>query len=729
MAAHRKPKAVCRYACDTEATTQLDYEEDGHVYAYLLDMQRIDSDHVTCNKNQLCGFKDKLQFCGPQTMRLWTHLFLERIPEKAEMWYYNARYDVGFIIDYLIRYEGYTSDTWEDHIGRKEEARAITDAYRKEHPEYREIVTVEDGEIVGRKQKGVPKGLFKDIQPRKVIHPIKSGSGIILVEIYNERGHVLTIYDVGNKWTNLPDWDERNNCPMSGVQAIARMYGMSKTELPIVYRGDNYWPGEVERTRCAVDTEIIVKAMKDMLDMGLTKATLAADAWNIYQSVRKLGMGLCKTEKAFGNAVATLKLCGFTDDELEAIVDQFPADGILDNLQEEWQFPEDMYTIDIRASYQGGVCMVNPRYQNIRLGPDHWTRVKYRIAHLDCNSMHPNSMLQPMPYGTCWRSKDPEGEFYIMSAWCTFTLKPGKFPTVCKRGRNDDTVWLTEGDRELTMTSWDWEWFKKNYDYTIIGGTHCLNWHTRINESLVAYVNHFSDMKAHWKEAKKQCQRDGDTAGAIKADIMYYLAKILMNSLYGKWGQDPVKPWESCDLEDGYVSYRKSNTKRGEYDAFRTQKYLPMACSITGCSRNNLWTQIEKIGWDRFLYGDTDSIFFLTACQTNDELLRELKELGVDVHPTKLGAWDLEHGLDGLDDGEIITEAKFLRAKVYVLVTADGEITVKMAGCPIEARKRVHDIDELYFGKVFENARLLQQMVEGGPVLIESDFTLTEHGI
>lgn len=98
-----------------------------------------------------------------------------------------------------------------------------------------------------------------------------------------------------------------------------------------------------------------------------------------------------------------------------------------------------------------------------------------------------------------------------------------------------------------------------------------------------------------------------------------------------------------------------------------------------------------------------------------------MTNLGIRVHPTELGAWDLEHDLDNP-----ITTAKFIRAKVYGVIQSNGEVTIKTAGLPIAARKQIHTLDGLYLGRVFEGAKLIPQNVPGGQILVPTNFTLTE---
>ena len=729
----KAPAYPCVYVADTETTLHED-RLNGYTYAYLLDMQRIEPgvgpsglESATWGESFYCRFKDHLVFQGPDAIHYWQKFFLERIPKNAEMWFYNTAFDVRFLLDELVTNCGYSAETWDELQDRRTKTRLAVNAYTRTHPEYRTKYRWEGDDLIvtNPKQKRIPKEEIGIDPLLKHINIIRSGTNIIMCEIINSVGNKLTIMDVSNKWVGLPDQDEHGT-PITGVEALGTMFGTHKTHLELTAKGPCHWPDQEELVRCAQDTKIIKLAMEKMYEMGLNKVTLAADAWSIFTAIEELmtgnslGYGQPLGDKAIGHRIYKLLQLGFTEDEIYSFMDTVEDDGILLDLPEKWTF-DDKYVMDIRNAYMGGVTMVHPAKagHKIKAHRGHY------IAHIDCNSMHPSSMIQEMPYGAPTMSYDaPTGEFYIISCYCTFRLKEGRFPTVARKGRHDDTMWLTEGDERLTMTSDDWKWFTKNYDYTIMDRPHYLNWHVRKNEALNLYVEFIGRKKAECKRLAKQAR---DPIEKTKYKVLTHIYKILLNSLYGKWGQNPEKAYEWLVYDNG-IRYKQGKVSKGEFDAPKYHKYLPMACAVTARSRDNLWNSIEKIGWDNFIYGDTDSVFFITSCQTSDDLKAHLSKLGIKVHPTELGAWDAEHGRKGADRDEIIDECKFLRAKVYALRDVSGNMTIKMAGCPIKARLEVKTLNGLYFGRLFKDAKLIPDGCPGGTDLIPVDFNLREHG-
>lgn len=138
----------------------------------------------------------------------------------------------------------------------------------------------------------------------------------------------------------------------------------------------------------------------------------------------------------------------------------------------------------------------------------------------------------------------------------------------------------------------------------------------------------FSEFVDHWIDQKIQAEIAGDKTGRV-------FAKLILNSSYGKWAQNPADfkdwhirragdPWpRDMELyEDGgsYEIWRKPNPSTwGFYD-------VAVAASITSASRAVLLHALESAR--RPVYCDTDSII--------------AEDLPLDLHPTRLGAWKTE---------------------------------------------------------------------------------------
>lgn len=134
----------------------------------------------------------------------------------------------------------------------------------------------------------------------------------------------------------------------------------------------------------------------------------------------------------------------------------------------------------------------------------------------------------------------------------------------------------------------------------------------------------FSPYVNHWFDYKKRHNKKTDP-------INYTIGKIMMNSLYGKLAQNPtryydyqlVEPGTPIDEENGwewYTNYdsqeihRRSVLWKYEYDHGKDWINRPFfnnvatGASVTGFARAHLLRAIARIGYERVIYCDTDSI-------------------------------------------------------------------------------------------------------------------------
>jgi len=189
----------------------------------------------------------------------------------------------------------------------------------------------------------------------------------------------------------------------------------------------------------------------------------------------------------------------------------------------------------------------------------------------------------------------------------------------------------------------------------------CINFARR--STLEEFVNRYYDLR-------KQAKISGDRLGAI-----FY--KYILNSAYGKFGQDSAKyfewkidrlgadepprgngkrkevPW-SCSMisEDAKFPFMVWKRPSPDYKRYN----IATGASITGASRSILMRAIAKA--DTPIYCDTDSL-----------VCRNLAADGIMIDPNELGAWKLEH--DNID------VAMIARKKLYALMSKKK--CVKMA--------------------------------------------------
>lgn len=445
--------------------------------------------------------------------------------------------------------------------------------------------------------------------------------------------------------------------PMS-VDAMPKSFGIPMQKLELDYDGSRevgHVMTEKEKAYISNDVLILAKALAFMYDQNMKKLTTGSNALNYYKK---------QTGK---------------------------------KLYEKW-FPKLSMTddADIRLAYKGGFTYLNPHYKGKDVGAG---------SVYDINSMYPWAMAyKPLPYGTpvYFQGKYEHSgvyDLYIQCLKCEFKLKPNRIPSIQIKNnwRYMETEYLTEsnGPTILHLTCVDLELMFHNYDvYNIdyISG-YCFK----------SRIGMFKDYIDHWYDVKTNSRLEGNKG-------MEKLSKLMLNSLYGKFGANPKGKSKVpyFDHEKNKVCYSMGP----EED--RKGGYLPVACFITAWCRDNIIRSAEKCG-DRFIYADTDSLHILGT---------EPPE--IDIDNKRLGAFKLEETFD---------RAKFIRQKTY-MESVNGKLDIKCAGMPQRIKdgitildsegnviKQEVNFDTFYEGAVFEG-KLLPKVVPGGVILKDTTFKI-----
>lgn len=389
-------------------------------------------------------------------------------------------------------------------------------------------------------------------------------------------------------------------------------------------------------------------------------------------------------------------------------------------------FPPPFYDADVRRAYKGGFTYLNPKFKN---------KILENMIVLDVNSLYPSVMAgsdgEVLPYGT------PifyEGEYepdalyplYIQKITCGFKLKPNKIPTIQIKHnmyyQGNQYLTSSDGDRPtLYLTSVDLELFKQQYE--IYDPVYESGWKFKG----IAAGSIFGDYIEKWSSVKIKSKEEGNHG-------MYLISKLFLNSLYGKFGSAVSVQSKEPYLDDNSkIHFRKSDPVEKE------GVYIAMACFITAWSRFKTISAAQRITDDyiagkskiQFVYADTDSLH----CVSPDFSLPE----SLDIHPTKLGAWDHEANA---------VKAKFLRQKCYMenhiitekdylkamedpnteksLYFKEGEnyihTKITVAGMPEGCYKYV-TFDNFKIGASYPG-KLAHRTVVGGVVLEDIDFTI-----
>jgi len=363
--------------------------------------------------------------------------FIERISYlNSTCYFHNLKYDGRFILDWLMK-NGYTHDP-------------------------------DDG-------KNVREGDFKTL--------------------ISDMGR---FYSITVRWLNgnITEFrDSLNKIPLP-IARIATAFKLGESKGDLDYHADRP-VGHVitaeEKDYIRRDVSILAKAMKEILEAGMVKLTVASDSMAQYKS---------SVGKHFPNF--------------------FPI------------LPEEMDT-EIRRAYRGGFTYADPRFHKRRLGSG---------IVLDVNSLYPSVMKNsPIPYGEpLWEdgevATDTRHPVSIFSITFTARLRPGHIPCIQIKGSSmfTPTEYLSVIDEPTTlmMTNIDFALYSEHYDMNIIeyGG----GWKF---QAAVGMFNAYIEKWAKVKEESVGGQRE--------------IAKLFLNSLYGKFATNPHVASKVPVLKDDVV--------------------------------------------------------------------------------------------------------------------------------------------------------------------------------
>lgn len=428
--------------------------------------------------------------------------------------------------------------------------------------------------------------------------------------------------------------DSYKKLPMR-VADVARAFHQDEGKGRIKYdapRPVGYSPTAEEWDYIRRDVVIVARALRETLAEGMTRLTVGSDAMAEYK-------GLIGGENRFRI--------------------YFPA------------LSADMDD-DIRGAYKGGFTYADRRTAGKVVGEG---------SVYDVNSLYPYVMHErPLPYGQpeAFAAAPPDEGLWTATVTFQARLKKNYIPCIqIKRNVIFSSTAYLEDILEPTtvaVSSVDWALWNDHYDIWGVEWRGGFSYRSRTG-MLSSYID-------KWMEVKQ------NSVGGRRA-----IAKLFLNSLYGKFAKNTNVTGKRPVLENGHVSLVLGDFEQCE------PAYTPLGIFVTSWARDYTVRTAQK-NYDRFLYADTDSLHVLGREPLVD----------VDVHSTRLGAW--KHECD-------FERAIFVRAKQYSEVVC-GRPSTHIAGLPRHVGANIFPEDMLHdcvwYGK------LVPRRTPGGVVLTETTF-------
>lgn len=319
----------------------------------------------------------------------------------------------------------------------------------------------------------------------------------------------------------------------------------------------------------------------------------------------------------------------------------------------------------LQESYQGGLTMANP---------DHAGKLQKNLAYIDINSSYPTQMMNgefpigPPIFGEITDIGKNTTTLYELDI--EYAHNSHGIPFLYDFLDNDEGKHYpkTLEDKQYTLTDIEIERFEKYYDgdYTI---RKVATFDTIKGETLFgSYIN-------YWYEIKS----------TTKSIAWKIAAKLFLNALYGKFGQDIARD-SKIFLDNKWVNISSVTKPRF---------FLPIAIWITAYARMYMVDAIDY-NFKDCNYMDTDSLSIIIPENidlNNDKELTQYLEsnYNVKIDNNILGGWDIEEKLNWQ-----ITR----RAKQYYMETIDGKRKLKFAGLNLD-KEQLNDlsIKEFVLGK------------------------------
>ena len=285
-----------------------------------------------------------------------------------------------------------------------------------------------------------------------------------------------------------------------------------------------------------------------------------------------------------------------------------------------------------RESYHGA------RTEAFRIGKMLNTQMYFLV---DVNSMYP-SIMREYDYPHKLVRSDYNLDLniikillkkYCLVAKCIVNVDVPIYPT-----KQNDRLIFPVGKFETVLTTREIEYgIEHNYIEKFI--------------KIASYekANLFKEYVDFFYSKKLQYQKEGN-------DAFYYMCKLFLNSLYGKFGQrinEYKKVSNNNDMEDGVITLIDGNINKevtfrningleeksvGLIEGF--DSFVSIASHITADARMRLWKYFEIAGRDNVYYCDTDSMITNARgylnCKRANVISDELGDLSLKGHTTKL---------------------------------------------------------------------------------------------
>lgn len=245
---------------------------------------------------------------------------------------------------------------------------------------------------------------------------------------------------------------------------------------------------------------------------------------------------------------------------------------------------------------------------------------------------------------------------YIPSSKCISLINPLKI--------NGKVIYADS--LTIAVTEIDYKWIKRQYtaESKAVTNMLCFN-RGAAPDWLKAEVMKYFTMK---------CTTD-------KKTTLYDWVKALLNSIYGMSATSICR--DTWDFTEGIITKGKADFNKQLNHFYNSRNsFMPYQIGVytTAHARNALMEMIECVGYDKFLYCDTDSVFYIST-EENEKALAAMNE-EIKTRAAAAGAYYGNKILGLATDEPELTAFRGLHAKCYAVEEKEKGLKVTIAGIP-----------------------------------------------
>lgn len=356
-----------------------------------------------------------------------------------------------------------------------------------------------------------------------------------------------------------------------------------------------------------------------------------------------------------------------------------------------------------RQAFMGGICICSYRYSGVTVRESDTVKLR----HKDFTSSYPaRQELDSMPTGAPMWYGDIESraefERVLKKYHCVFMLtlenvhiKDGVTAPYIPSSKcigakellkiNGKVVFAKE--LTIAITELDYKWIKRQY--------------TASNFKVSSMLCFKRGKMPKWLKDKIMEYFNNKCTLKHSEPVLYAKSKNLLNGIYGMTATSIVREQYKINNESGVISkYIADNIDEEDEKAlsryYRSHNsFMPYQYSLftTAYARDALMTMIEAVGYENFLYCDTDSVFYIET-EENRQRMADYEKYCIDRAKAG-GAYVGDNYLGAPTDEPPIRAFRGLHSKCYAMEELNEksgkyELNVVIAGIPKRATKWIN---------------------------------------